>query len=47
MKLSQYIINYIINYLIKKYDKLFLIFSLYTIKFKLIIFPAIILVLIL
>ena len=46
MKVSQFLINYLINYLIKKYDKLFLLFSLYTIKFKLIIFPAIILVLI-
>ena len=46
MKISKFLINYLINYLIKEYDKLFLIFTLYTIKFKIIILPLVILVLI-
>jgi len=34
------------DYIIKEYDKLFIIFSLYTIKFKIIIFPLIVMILI-
>ena len=45
MKISKFLINEVIIYLIKKYDKMFIIFSLYTIKIKIIIFPMIVLIL--
>ena len=45
MKISKLLIDQVIMYLIKEYDKIFIIFSLYTIKFKIIIFPMIVLIL--
>ena len=40
-KISKIIIKEVTAYLVKEYDKIFIIFTLYSIKFKLIIFPLI------
>ena len=46
-KISKIIINYIINYLIKEYDKVFIIFNLYSIaKLKIVIIPLMFVILI-
>ena len=46
MKISKYIIQQITSYLIKEYDKLFIIFNLYSVvKLKIIILPLIVILL--
>ena len=43
-KVNKYVINQVITYILKEHDKLFVLFAIYCVKFKIILFPLIILV---
>jgi len=44
-KISKLIIQQVTNYIVKEYDKLFILFSLYTIQFKIKVFPFMVVIL--